>query len=655
MASAALEKALSDDLPEMTPHPDPTWIFDPAPPSGSREGGNAAEYSFTGGIDSLVRETLQNSMDAKRPDAGQVDAVFRVVELDGDHLRRFKDGMAWDSLEDNLRAVPTSRGGLGIEQALQSIEEQKMLRLLVIEDRNTRGLPESEFRSDDDSPNSYCALVRDTLYSDKQDKDAGGSYGLGKSLLWAFSGIKSVLFASRHQLSAGTLESRLVGRTSLPYHSTEEDGACTGKGWFGLPDLRAQDASSRVAVSIRGEGADAKAEDLHVSRRPEETGLSIVIVGLREPGEEEERSSDAILDEIKDEVLTSFWPALTRKKLTVRVELDRNGTTRRSEAVDPDESGNHKVAADLLRAFDEGHLAESTGLEPGGSAVCHVDLRIPGRKVEREHDAMTVRIPVLVHLLEGDEQECTLRDQIIRFRSRGMVVGRPKVGSLSLTSRPYIAVVAAGKAAGDIDGAAECEQFLRCAEPPAHDQWTSTTGYIRQQYRTGARKALEDFKKACDGAVRELVGIKEESGGKLPQRLLAKLRFGSSDGGGKPRFMSTSRESAELDAGTGAWNFSGRCKRTQPGGKSWTIDVRVGLAGDAGIDSSLRLAALSPQGKEGQDCKVEIRNSGGGRVLVPGDVGAVTIKGATDPAAGPISSNRARLRVAFEGHEGEEL
>lgn len=642
-------------MPEMTLSTEPTWIFDPAPPSGSREGGNAAEYSFTGGIDSLVRETLQNSLDAKCKDASCVDAVFRIVELEGEHLRRFQAGMAWDSLEDNLRAVPRGRGGLGIEQALQGINDQKMLRLLVIEDHNTRGLPESEFRTDDESPNSYCALVRDTLYSDKQDKDAGGSYGLGKSLLWAFSGIKSVLFASRHQAPGDDLESRLVGRTSLPYHKTEEDGACTGKGWFGIPEPLEPPSSGNVAVSIQGGAADDRTANLKAARRPNDTGLTIVIVGLREPGQEDERPSEEILEEIKGEVLTSFWPALTRKKLTVRVELEKNGSIRQSEDVDPDGSENHRTAAELLRTFDEGSLEEATGLESGGSAIRHVELRVPARKVEREHAAITVRVPVLVHLLEGDEHDCTLRDQIIRFRSRGMVVGRPKMGSLSLTSRPYIAVVAAGKAAGEVDGAAECEQFLRCAEPPAHDSWTSTTGYIKQQYKTGAGKALGDFKKACENAVRELVGIREESGGKLPQRLLAKLKFGTSDGGGTPRFMNISRESAELDANSGAWQFSGRCKRTEPGDKGWTIDVRVGLAGDAGIDSSLRLAALTPQGKEGQDCRVEIRTSGGGRVVVPASVGAVTIKGSTDPAAGPLSSSRARLRIAFEGHQGEEL
>lgn len=642
-------------ISEMTLPTDPTWIFDPAPPSGSREGGNAAEYSFTGGIDSLVREALQNSLDAKRRDADRVDAVFRVVELEGDHLQRFKGGMAWDSLEDNLRAVPLSRGGLGIEQALQGIDGQKMLRLLVIEDHNTRGLPESEFREDDDSPNSYCALVRDTLYSDKQDKDAGGSYGLGKSLLWAFSGIKSVLFVSRHRDAGGGLESRLIGRTSLPYHRTEDDGPCTGKGWFGVPKPVEPPSRSDVAVSIRGDAADDRAQIVKGSRRSDDTGLTIVIVGLREPGQEDERPSEEILDEIKDEVLTSFWPALTRKKLSVRLELERNGNTLNAEDVDPDGSDNHRTAAQLLRSFDEGSLEEAASIEPGGSAIRHVEVRVPARKVEREHEAMTVRVPVLVHLLEGDEHDCTLRDQIIRFRSRGMVVGRPTEGSLSLTSRPYIAVVAAGKAAGDVAGAAECEQFLRCAEPPAHDCWTSTTGYIKQQYKKGAKSALADFKKECEKAVRELVGVREESGGKLPQRLLAKLRFGASDGGGKPRFMSTTRESAVLKAETGAWQFSGRCKRTEPGDRDWIIDVAVALAGDAGFDKGLRLAALTPQGKEGEDCRVEIHPKGGGRVLVPASIAAVTIKGSTDPAAGPINSTRARLRIAFEGQNGEEL
>ena len=211
------------------------WIFDPAPPSGKRTGGNAAEYSFEGRIDTLVREVVQNSLDAGRAGDEPVIVTFRLIELTGKHLDRFLSGLDWSSVEDNLRAIPEGRGGRGIRRAIEQMTTDGRLRILVIEDHGTCGLEGEEQRRNDEERNSFCALVRDDLYSDKPGTDSGGSFGLGKSVLWAYSGLKTALFASIPlNPPDGRSGIRVIGRTSLPYHETESDGACTGDGWLGI-------------------------------------------------------------------------------------------------------------------------------------------------------------------------------------------------------------------------------------------------------------------------------------------------------------------------------------------------------------------------------------------------------------------------------------
>ena len=53
------------------------WVFDPAPPSLSRSGGRASEYSFEGRIDTLVREVVQDQpVDSRRGETK--DGLFNV-------------------------------------------------------------------------------------------------------------------------------------------------------------------------------------------------------------------------------------------------------------------------------------------------------------------------------------------------------------------------------------------------------------------------------------------------------------------------------------------------------------------------------------------------------------------------------------------------
>ena len=67
---------------------------------------------------------------------------------------------------------------------------------------------------------------------------------------------------------SGKTGTRFIGRASLPFHETENDGPCSGDGWFG--ELRERerggDYYGRYAESIWGEPATKLSADCSIPR-----------------------------------------------------------------------------------------------------------------------------------------------------------------------------------------------------------------------------------------------------------------------------------------------------------------------------------------------------------------------------------------------------
>src|SRR5205085_2402474 len=140
---------------------------------------------------------------------------FRFVELSGEKLDTFLQAVAWRSLEPHLRAAASTRGGRNLKPFLEDFDRRRKLVVLVVEDRHTVGLTGDEL----DGDSHFRALCKDTLFSHKKSEGAGGSYGLGKSVLWTFSGLSLVLFNSNLSSEAkGQTSPRLFGRVELPTH-----------------------------------------------------------------------------------------------------------------------------------------------------------------------------------------------------------------------------------------------------------------------------------------------------------------------------------------------------------------------------------------------------------------------------------------------------
>lgn len=643
---------------------EPRWEFDFPTASGSQSGGSAAEYGFSGRIDTLVRETIQNSMDAVRDPNAPVEVTYRLIELSGEALDAYKTRMGWGQLVEHLRSVPAERGGAGILQALdrlrqgRSIEdssgevqfrEEPVLRLLVVEDRNTKGLEGNEDRASALEQNPYRSLVFDELYSDKFDSAAGGSFGLGKVVLWAFSEFNTVFFSSVPENPPPSHSGlRMIARASLPAHWREEN-EFTGKGWFGIP--RETRRGLTRAHSVWGQSARQLAEDLRCPRRDDETGTSIVIVGFSEPGYGD-RTLEVLAQEMSSSILESFWPAMVMGRLKAQVRIELNDQLEDEFEVDPTRAPQLKPVCDLYEQFKAGKLELVDRLQqPSDCGLRHVTLKVPERTSpdDKKHDAFELEQPVLVQLLSEAAAHDEIRDKVFRFRRQGMLVGRTIARNLSITARPYVALLPAGLAAGGGEWQRRAEEFLRDAEPPAHDKWAHDTKALKAHYSTwGLKTTLEQFENEIRLAIKELVSLPEQKGGALPEHVRKMLRFGNEGGGGQDQYLSMTQTKARTcDEG---WKFSFRCKRVKDSQKPWQVSVRLFLVADGGkSENSHAIGDVVCNEAE----RVEIKN--GDAVLhFPPEIKVATVTGITNPNKMSAAMRKAAIELKVAGRGGED-
>jgi len=279
----------------------PKWVFDPVPPSGQFTGGIPSAYVFKPELDTFVREVLQNSLDARRPDSDvPVEVKFSFRRLQGEDKKRFLNTIDWSYLSAHLRAVAEGSTTMSVLLANAIADlNSGALTLLRIDDSGTEGLT-----GDEDKPGTnFSSLCRNILDTTKDTLGKGGSYGLGKALLWQFSALSTVLFSSR--IAEDTPQKfRFFARTELPSHETDSS-RWNGSGWYGLPETV---RNGKRAVSIWDEEAETITRAIHLYRPAQlGTGTSILIAGFHEPAQEETRPLNAIAQDILNSAARWFW------------------------------------------------------------------------------------------------------------------------------------------------------------------------------------------------------------------------------------------------------------------------------------------------------------------------------------------------------------
>lgn len=379
------------------------WFFFSGGPGAPRYGDDPTKHAVDHDSEAFVREVLQNANDQGLPNDDPVEVTFRFVTLTGNEKEEFLDGLGWDDgLNERMRAVADTHNGRRYERVVERARDPDTeLRLLVVEDRNTTGLTGSW---DEDS--NYAALVRDELYSSKQDDTAGGSYGLGKSVLWTFSGASTVVFNSH--LAHGVRKDdspRLIARSKFPTHQLPEDNTTyQGAGWL-CQTIETDDGPR--PESLWGENASRLAEQLYVER-PAVSGTSAMVVEFQDPTRDERPDVEDLAQEFVDASVKYFWPAIYRGDLEITVETPDETLMADVESV--------PAIRPFVEAYDERTTDAQTLVDPGDVAGLDIPVKIPPRADGDETPDGSVRLSARLASPADDD---SYLNNVALFRGQG--------------------------------------------------------------------------------------------------------------------------------------------------------------------------------------------------------------------------------------------
>lgn len=492
------------------------WVFDRQPASGVQTGGGVADHLFPRSIDSFVRETTQNSNDQRRSKSAPVLARFSLHSLTDRFAAEFLDCIGWSELSQHLHgAVATkSLSRRRIERALSSADDLVAgFAVLVLSDHNSFGL----FGDERSSEPNFSNLVRHVLMTSDADAARGGSYGLGKSVLWAFSDISTVLFHSLPTLKPdGTghsvpdpLGGRFIGRSSLVSHKVG-DLEYDPNGLFG--ELSVDDQNREWSRSVRGAIADQVLPNWILKPRsgPEDTGTSVVIPFFGAPGRSgPDASAEETCLAILQALNTWYWPAIQSGNLVAEVSHFDNDIM--VSATRADGTTGVKLFVDAWSASQEKlvEIAKDDGQVAERAVAVEAPKTAPQVAENLQHGR--VAAPGRLRVSRTDESAASRSGTVALIRGAGMVVKYLKPPALGVDVPPFVGVFEAGLRHPEPSPEhVHVERFLKAAEPYGHDDWIPNTDRVAQDYQPGAGVMLSRLKEGISSAIRE--ALKPEAG-----------------------------------------------------------------------------------------------------------------------------------------------
>ncbi|MCA9611363.1 MAG: hypothetical protein KC586_01260, partial [Myxococcales bacterium] len=221
------------------------------------------------------------------------------------------------------------------------------------------------------------------------------------------------------------------------------------------------------------------------------------------------------------------------------------------------------------------------------------------------------------------------------FRGPGMVV-RYLDRSLVAPGRTFHALLVAGEARSPLSPSENdraVERFLRSAEPPGHDEWT-TTPHLKQRYQRGYLKALTQLHKDVDATLRELLVPKLGRGERGPEAL--RRRFPIGKRGGRLGVESAFRfEGLTVRWDGTCWRFEGSLGPAARVHQGWSAEVRLlEVDEDGRVVGSVEVAAIESPTR-GARAAVE---EGLGRLHAPAGARVLPFHGASAALAEPMGA-----------------
>jgi hypothetical protein len=406
--------------------------------------------------EALVRETIQNSTDARAESSPNVRVRFSIVQPPEGGQGIFRDIL--EGLGSHLVACEFLRS-----------RSSDPLRLLVIEDFGTTGLTGSVEEKDD---KQFSGFWRRFGRSNKEGTK-GGRWGLGKLVFPSASGIRTVIGLTRR---VDDEREWVMGQAVLRNHSIngiENDSV----GFWCRSDGRRKGRPSddRQLCQLLRHAAQ-------LSRR-EEPGLSLII-----PFVLQDITSDLLLEAI---IKNYYFPILTGR-LTVSVNnIEVNPSTFDPIAASLSAGAVSSSVLRFVRQMQEHRDAEPTLVLAPDWQEKHISGDLLGAEIAtglrdkfRDGHLIFVRAPLVVK----DKNDSKHDTDVDLFFKRT----QPGEKGQTLVVRGAITVPTEGRRSSFIDchaaliaGDEPISRLLGDAENPAHTQWNERAEKLRVGWQRG--------------------------------------------------------------------------------------------------------------------------------------------------------------------------
>ncbi len=260
------------------------WVFGPQDDVNIKGPNNPTMMSFKDeDFHSLVRESIQNSLDAVDDKNQPVNVSFAVRQFDGMEYPSFFD--LYKHIKGCLDRFPVQGEPLyrPMLSYFASSRLNQRINYLRITDSNTKGMVYDRT----DANSGFYKFIAEGVAQDAEG--AGGAFGFGKNAFWSLSPISTVFVSSQ----AKNGEVCFAGISKLCTHIVDGEQL--------LPYGK---------YTSTGDVVLSKKDDIPVTFMPKETGTSVYVLGINSVDE------DALIKA----VLRNFWMAIYKNRLTVKVE-----------------------------------------------------------------------------------------------------------------------------------------------------------------------------------------------------------------------------------------------------------------------------------------------------------------------------------------------
>ena len=480
----------------------PSWKF--GQPQDMTKQRNSVSAEFFNNPDviptdcvALVREAIQNSLD-QRLDPNLPARVVITVSGPKNTLAPAVAQKYFDGLDSHLES-------LNVDTTIFA----GRCNYLVFEDFQTTGLRgDPATLKETKDANDFLYFFRVEGRSNKQGNKERGKWGIGKYVFPMSSAISTFFgYSIRPNETYGDRNGLLFGQSTLSYHSVG-DNEYEPDGWWGE-----QSEPGKIVTPVTSaDKVNDFVNDWNLTRKPGESGLSLVIPYLRQPEKWELKS-------VVRAVIEDYFSPILRNQLIVTVreingeayDLDNSSIEKTIPLVFDDEAARTSIEASLsaLRWADTAPAYElSTHFSgaPGWNVVEAFDKEnLASLRTSFERDGkIKIRIPITVSPEEDPSLETeTFYDLLLITEHENVRHSPTFIRSGLMVKQASDARIPGVRSFALIDETV-LSSFLGNAEGPAHITWSQDTKAFQGKYKYGPSW---------------LTFIK-----KSPERLLEKLR-----------------------------------------------------------------------------------------------------------------------------------